>query len=119
MSTSQKAQELSEHVIELLYQELEAEQGDVLVCQAALSCVENEELRDTWERHLQETERHVVLLTGLLEELGLDPDQETPGRRRVRAISFALIRSILLGLGGDRAVVLASKPVDEFEVRLN
>jgi hypothetical protein len=37
----------------------------------------------------------------------------------VRAISFALIRSILLGLGGDRAVVLASKPVDEVEVHLN
>ena len=97
-TTTQRSHALSEHVVELLYQELEAEQGDVLVCQAALHCVEAGELRNTWEHHLEETQRHVELLTGLLVELGLDPDHDTPGRRRVRAISRSLIRSMLLGL---------------------
>jgi hypothetical protein len=102
-TTTQRSHALSEHVIELLYQELEAEQGDVLVCQAALHCVEAGELRDTWERHLDETQRHVELLTGLMHELGLDPDHETAGRRRVRAISRSLIRSMLLGLEPEGA----------------
>lgn len=119
MSKSQRAEGLSEHVIELLYQELEAEQGDVLVCQAALGCIDDAELRRTWEQHRRETERHVELLTALLLDLGLDPSRETPGRRRVRAISFALIRSILMGRDEERVPIFATKDAPETEASLN
>ena len=109
-TVSPRAEALSDHVIELLYQELEAEQGDALVCQAALHCLEDGDLRRTWEHHLGETQRHVTLLTGLLSELGLDPDLDTPGRRRVRAISSSLIRSMLLGLEPEGELATACAP---------
>lgn len=81
-------------VHELLYQGLETELGGVQVYQKAIECAVNEELKEEWEKYLEETMTHVEVMTNVLNELGLDPQQETPGREVVRFKAEALIQSM-------------------------
>src|ERR1700687_808682 len=66
---------------ELLLQSLEHERGGVILYQTALECVLNDDLREEWEKYLEQTENHVELLTTACDTLGLDPDEMTPGRK--------------------------------------
>ena len=68
-----------EQVAELLYQALETEKGGVLVYETALRCVVNDELKEEWEKYLEQTQTHLQIVEGLFEQFGLDPDTETPG----------------------------------------
>src|SRR5690606_10287116 len=67
-------------VKELALQALETELGGVEVYKTALQCVVNDDLREEWEEYLEQTQRHVEIVTALVAELGLDPEEETPGR---------------------------------------
>src|SRR5690242_21442306 len=69
---------------ELLLQSLEHEYGGVLLYQTALECVLDQDLRAEWEKYLAQTQTHVELLTSACEQLGLDPDEMTPGRKIVQ-----------------------------------
>jgi rubrerythrin len=89
---------VEEQLKELLYQALETETGGVQVYRTALTCASNEELIEEWQRYLEETERHVEILRGLLENLGLDADTETPGRKVVRHIGESLVKAMELAL---------------------
>jgi len=80
---------------ELLLQSLETERGGVKVYQAALQCVQNEELREEWEEYLEQTQRHEQIVTRLLDELGIE-ELETPGRRAVRMIGESLVGAMKL-----------------------
>jgi len=92
-----------EQVRELLYQALETELGGVEVYTNALQCVENEELQEEWEKYLEQTQNHVQIMQDVLTKLGLDPNEETPGREVVRNIGEALVSSMRLALSeGDR-----------------
>jgi rubrerythrin len=92
-----------EQVRELLYQALETELGGVEVYTNALQCVENEELQEEWEKYLEQTQNHVQIMQDVLIKLGLDPNEETPGREVVRNIGEALVSSMQLALSeGDR-----------------
>ena len=66
---------------ELLFELLETELGGVLVYEAALRCVHNEDLRGEWEKYHDETKHHVELAEEIIRGFGLDPSTETPGRR--------------------------------------
>src|SRR5690606_325548 len=79
---------------ELLYQGLETEIGGVLVYQTAVSCAVNEELKEEWQKYLDETTRHVELMQGIFQQLGLDPAAETPGRGVVRHLGEALVMAM-------------------------
>jgi rubrerythrin len=46
-------------VKELLLQALEHEKGGVKVYETALKCVQNEDLKEEWEKYLEQTEKHV------------------------------------------------------------
>jgi rubrerythrin len=81
---------------ELLYQALETELGGIKVYRAAISCAINEELRAEWEGYLEETESHRDILLNVFAELGLDPDESTPGRAVVAHIGKALVEAIEL-----------------------
>ena len=81
---------------ELLYQSLETELGGVQIYKAAIKCAVNNELKEEWEKYLSQTERHVEIVTQVLNELGLDPDEETPGRAVVRHIGESLVTAIEL-----------------------
>jgi len=87
-----------EQVRELLYQMLETEMGGVDVYTTALRCVENDDLKEEWDKYLEQTKTHVTIMEDVLKKLGLDPNEETPGRKVVRTIGEALVEAMELAL---------------------
>jgi rubrerythrin len=87
-----------EQVRELLYQALETEIGGVDVYTTALRCAENDDLKEEWDKYLEQTKTHVTILEDTLRRLGLDPEEETPGRKVVRTIGEALVQSMEMAL---------------------
>jgi len=87
---------------ELLLQSLEHERGGVLVYQTALECVLNRDLKKEWNEYLEQTEKHVEILTTACEALGLDPDEVTPGRKVVQHTGKSLVIAMKMALAaGD------------------
>jgi len=89
---------LSKETIDLLYQALETEQGGVEVYTTALKCAINEDLRDEWEKYLEQTETHVEIVSQILTGFDLDVDAETPGRKVVRHIGQSLVEAMEMAL---------------------
>jgi rubrerythrin len=87
-----------EQVRELLYQALETEIGGVDVYTTALRCVENDDLKEEWDKYLEQTKAHVTIMEDVLRKLGLDPNEETPGRKVVRTIGESLVEAMELAL---------------------
>jgi len=88
--------------VDLVYQALETELGGVEVYTNALQCVQNEDLQEEWERYLEQTKNHVQIMRDLCEELGLDPEKDTPGRQVVRSIGMTLVKAMQMALAaGD------------------
>jgi rubrerythrin len=87
-----------EQVRELLYQALETELGGVEVYTTALRCVQNDDLKEEWEEYLEQTKNHVQIVQDAMKKLGLDPKEETPGRKVVRTIGKALVQSMEMAL---------------------
>jgi rubrerythrin len=83
-----------EQIADLLYQALETELGGVEVYRAAINCAVHEELKDEWEKYLDQTRNHVKIMRDVLEALRLDPSQQTPGRAVVRHIGQSLVAAI-------------------------
>ena len=82
---------------DLVYQGLETEMGGIEIYTTALTCVQNEDLREEWEEYLEQTKRHMEVMRELCTKLGLDPDRDTPGRQVVRHIGKALVSAIQIG----------------------
>jgi hypothetical protein len=76
---------------ELILQSLEHELGGRLVYETALKCVVNDELREEWEKYLEETRSHVETLTTVCRSLEIDASEETPGRSIVRHLGESLV----------------------------
>ena len=83
---------------ELLYQAFETELGGVEVYKTALRCVQNDDLREEWEKYHEQTIRHVRITEDLLRAFELDPLAETPGRTVVRHIGRSLVKAMELAL---------------------
>jgi ferritin-like metal-binding protein YciE len=83
-----------EQVNELLLQALETELGGVQVYTTAIQCAVNEDLKEEWEKYLEETQNHVEIVQETIEALGLDPDAETPGRQVVRHMGQSLVQAM-------------------------
>jgi len=81
-------------VAELLLQSLEHEKGGVLIYETALQCVVNEDLKEEWEKYLDETRNHERVLTEVCAAMGLDPGQESPGRAVVHDIGASLVAAM-------------------------
>lgn len=93
-----------EQVNELLLQALETELGGVQVYTTAIQCAVNEELKEEWEKYLEETQNHVEIVQETIEAMGLDPEAETPGRKVVRHIGHSLVQAMEMALqAGDPA----------------
>jgi rubrerythrin len=104
----------NKQVTELLYQALETEKGGVEVYTTALRCAVNEDLKEEWEKYLEQTTNHVEVVSGLLETMGLDLDAETPGRKVVRHIGRSLVKAMEMALNAgepDAAQVVAAECV--------
>ena len=87
-----------EQLNELLYQALETELGGVQIYTTALRCAINEDLKEEWEKYLEQTQNHVEIVEQTVEALGLDPDIETPGRKVVRHIGESLVKAMEMAL---------------------
>jgi rubrerythrin len=85
---------MKEQINELLLQALETEMGGVQIYQTALGCVVNKDLKKEWEEYLEQTNHHVEVMHELFEKVGLDPKQETPGRKVVRHIGESLVKAM-------------------------
>ena len=83
---------------DLLYQALETEKGGVQVYVTALRCAVNKDLRDEWNKYLEQTKNHVQILSDVMNALELDPDAETPGRKVVRYIGASLVKAMEMAL---------------------
>jgi rubrerythrin len=88
----------TEQLTELLLQGLETERGGVQVYSTALKCVVNDDLKSEWEKYLEQTSRHEQIMTDVLNQLGIDPETDTPGRRVVRHIGESLVAAMEMAL---------------------
>jgi rubrerythrin len=99
-----------EQLQELLYQALETELGGVQVYTTALQCAINEDLKQEWEEYLEQTENHVEIVQEMMEQLGLNPDTQTPGREVVHHIGSSLVQAMekALSAGNPEAAQLVA-----------
>jgi rubrerythrin len=92
---------VSAQLKELLLQSLVHERGGLLVYRTALECVQNEGLRDEWKKYLEQTQRHVGLLTEACQTLGLDPLEMTPGCQIVQHTGTSLVVAMKMALAAN------------------
>jgi rubrerythrin len=106
-------------VQDLLCQALETEIGGVAVYRMAVLCAENDDLRQEWQKYLEQTERHVEVVRGMFSDLGLDPEATTPGRSIVRDKGQALVSAMRKALkdAPDTAQVVAAECVVDAETK--
>ena len=94
----------NEQLHELLYQGLETEIGGEQVYLKAIECAVNDDLREEWNKYLDETRMHQEVMLAVFEELGLDPEARTPGREIVAHHGESLVKAMDMALAaGDPA----------------
>ena len=89
---------ITNNVTELLYQALETEKGGVQIYTTALRCAVNEDLKEEWQKYLEQTKKHVQIVSDILKGMDLDLDTETPGRKVVRYIGTSLVKAMEMAL---------------------
>lgn len=88
---------------ELLLQALETETGGIQIYTTAIKCAVNEDLKKEWSEYLEQTKHHLEVVEGVFEELGLDKNEETPGRGIVRHIGESLVKAMEMAMNaGDK-----------------
>lgn len=83
---------------ELLYQWYETELGGVQIYTTALKCVQNDDLKEEWEKYLDQTKHHVEVVEQALADLEMELDLETPGRAIVRHKGESLVKAMEMAL---------------------
>jgi rubrerythrin len=92
----------TKRVEELILQSLEHELGGVKIYELALACAQNADLKEEWEKYLDQTRTHVQMLEEICGAMKIDPKRETAGRRVVRAVGQGLLEAMRLAKsGGD------------------
>jgi ferritin-like metal-binding protein YciE len=116
-----KAQEsmAKKQIGDLLYQALETELGGVEIYRMAILCAKNEDLQEEWKKYLEQTERHVEVVRGIFDALGMDPEATTPGRQIVRDKGNALLSAIQKALkdAPQAAQIVAAECVVDAETK--
>ena len=87
-----------EQVKELLIQSLEHERGGIQVYETALKCVLNDDLEVEWEKYLEQTRNHERILLRVFQQLSLNPNEDSPGRRVVKLLGAALVDAMQTAL---------------------
>lgn len=111
---------MNEQLTDLLYQMLETEMGGVQVYKTAIQCAVNDDLKEEWEKYLDQTMNHEQVLRDLFERLGLDAGVETPGRKVVRHIGKSLVMSMEMAQQGGKpeaAELVACEAVVSAEIK--
>ena len=111
---------MNEQAKELLYQALETEIGGQKVYETAITCAQNSDLKEEWEKYLEETRTHEQILRETFGRIGLDPEKETPGRAVVRHKATGLVDAMKMALqdgGRGAAQLVAAESVVEAETK--
>ncbi|HWC31111.1 MAG TPA: hypothetical protein VG845_13610 [Dehalococcoidia bacterium] len=90
-------------VHELLYQALETEIGGQQIYETAISCAQTPELKEEWQKYLEETRNHEQVLLEAFGSLSLDPSKMTPGREIVHHLGESLVTAMKKAQAGDPA----------------
>lgn len=117
--SSAKKPMATKQVNELLYQALETEIGGVEIYRTAIRCAKNKDLKKEWTEYLEQTQRHVEVVRGVFDALGLDPNATTPGRQIVHDKGAALVAAMQKALkeAPDAAQIVATECVVEAETK--
>ena len=91
-----------DQIKELLLQSLEHERGGVKVYETALQCVLNDELKEEFEKYLEQTRNHERVLLNVFSKLGLDAEEASPGRTVVKLIGSALVKAMQTALAAGK-----------------
>jgi hypothetical protein len=83
---------------ELMLQALETEIGGVQVYENAIRCAQNSELKEEWQKYLEETQNHERILRETFQRLQLDADAMSPGREVVRHKAQSLVKAMEMAL---------------------
>jgi rubrerythrin len=105
---------MADQIKELLLQSLETELGGVQIYTTALTCARNSDLREEWEKYLEQTTRHVDVVRGLIQDFELDADEQSPGRQVVKHIGESLVKAMTMAKqkgGADAAELVACECV--------
>ncbi|MNT39792.1 hypothetical protein D3C72_1760680 [compost metagenome] len=79
-----------------------------------MSCAINEDLKKEWKEYLEETRTHHRVLLTVFEQLGLDPDTQSPGRAVVRHLGESLVKAMKMAVSAgdpDAAQLVATECV--------
>ena len=107
-------------VEELLYQALETEIGGQSVYEKAIECAQNDELKEEWQKYLDETRNHEKILRETFERIGMDAEKASPGRAVVRFKGNALVEAMGMAMksaGPKAAQLVAAECVVEAETK--
>ena len=58
----------------------------------------NADLKKEWKEYLEQTQNHERIVRDLFEAFGLDPEEDTPGRKVVRHIGESLVKAMEMAL---------------------
>lgn len=83
---------------ELMLQMVETELGGEQIYRTALRCALNEDLKKEWNEYLEQTLHHQEVITAACQAVGIDPDEESPGRAIVRHNGQSLVKAMEMAL---------------------
>ena len=84
----------SDQVHELLLQALETERGGIQIYTEAVAAAVNDDLRKEWQEYLEQTRTHEQVLASVFEALGMDTEEQSPGRKIVAHLGQSLVSAI-------------------------
>jgi rubrerythrin len=110
---------VKKQIDDFLHQALETELGGVEIYRMAILCAKNGELKAEWTKYLAQTERHVMVVRGIFDALGLDAEATTPGRQIVRDKARALLSAMQKALkdAPQAAQIVAAECVVDAETK--
>lgn len=106
------------HLEELLYQAMETELGGEQLYEIAVESAVNEDLKEEFQKYLEETRTHQEILGRVFEAAGLDVDTDSPGRQVVRQKGESLVAAVKAAREADDpkiAELVAAESVVEAE----
>lgn len=89
-------------VKELLYEALETEIGGQQIYETAIRCAQNDELKEEWQKYLDETRNHERVVREVFQAFGLDPELQTPGRQVVHHLGESLVQAMEMALSAGK-----------------
>lgn len=79
---------------DLLLQMMETEIGGENVYRTAITCAINKDLAKEWQEYLEETITHQTVLKSIFQEIGLNPNENSPSRQVVKHIGNSLVKAM-------------------------